>query len=119
MGSHSDSVAIAAAIHNTTFAASVSYTSPGGTVQPVAAILYPARTERRESSIGVIEVDVREVIVTATELANPVILSVFTIDSQSWTVEKIEKTTSNRWKISLTQTDAVEMNRSKYRRGAR
>lgn len=118
MGSHSDGVSIAAAIHTTTFGGSVSYTPPGGSASSVDAIPYPVRTERRDSSIGVIEVQVRDLIVEVAALANPVILGVFTISSETWKVIKREKT-ANRWLLTLEKVDISELNRAGYRRGMR
>jgi hypothetical protein len=119
MGIHSENMAIAADIHAAVFAGEISYTPPGGSAGGVDAILYQTRIERRDSSIGVIEVAVRDLIVQQSELASPVINGVFTIDSEAWTIERMRKTTSNRWMLSLVKVDAAELNRDQYRRGAR
>lgn len=119
MGSHADGVSIAAAIHTEEFGQTISYTAPGGVAGNVAAILYPVQHERRTTNLGTIDVQVRDVLVEIAVLASPVINGVFTIDSETWSIEKMEREPSGRWKLSLLKILLGEINRQQYRRGVR
>ena len=119
MGSHSDGVSIAAAIHTEEFGGTISYTPPGGVAGNVNAILYPVRHERRTTSIGTIDVQVRDVLVEIVILAEPVINGVFTIDSETWSIERMEREPSGRWRLSLLKIVIGEITRNQYRRGVR
>lgn len=119
MGSHTDGASIAAAAHTSVFAVSATYTAPDLTGGAVDIIKYPVRTERRDSSAGIIEVQVREIIVESADIGLPAINAIFSIDGQSWSVERRESEPSGRWKLTLVKTDAIEVNRASYRRGAR
>lgn len=118
MGSHGDGVSIAAAIHTSVFGESVTYNPASGDPLVVDAILYPIRKERRESSMGAVEVDVLPVAIETSSLSNAEILETLTIDSQDWLIEKLNKT-ANRWMLELVRVDVAEITRQNYRRGRR
>lgn len=91
----------------------------GASVESITVIPYPVRIEPRESTAGMIEVRVREVMVDATQIASPQRLATITIDNRDWTIEQIERAHASRWKFSLALVDSLEINRHQYRRGAR
>lgn len=118
MGSHQDAVSIAAELHATEFGSTAVYTPPSGVSRTISIVAYPVRTERRSSSAGQIEVQVRDAMVAVADLPSPVILGTLQISGESWTIESMQQTPSARWKLSLTKTAAIEMNRANYRRGS-
>lgn len=118
MGSHADGASIAAAIHTGEFGNKYAYTPPGGTASDYDAIAYPVQVDRRTSNLGTIEILVRDLIVEVATLASPVVNGEWSIDGESWSIEKMQRE-GTRWRLSLVKVKAAEITRNQYRRGVR
>lgn len=116
MGSHRDAIDIAAGVHASVFGGGVTYHPiSGDSVSVDDAIAYKVRTERRNSSMGVVEFEVRDLVIESTTLADPAIGATFTIDSEKWTITN-RKASGSRWMLTLEKVEINEINRKNYRR---
>lgn len=118
MGSHGDAIAIAAAAHTAVFGDSYTYTPPVGSAAAITGIPHKVMTDRRNTSLGSVEVEIRNFAVESAILASPEIGGTITIDGELWTIEKREKTGS-RWMLGLLKVDISQVHRQGYQRHKR
>ena len=120
MGSHSEAAAVAAGIHAIVFddGKEVTYQATSDdTAESITCIVHAERIEQRQTTAGIMDVEVRMVAVEFTELDSPVLHGIVTIDDVPWSIDSIG-TDSSRWLLNLTKLHFVERSRNNYR-GAR